>query len=302
MIRHLARFLLACSLALSMVDSYAMTDLPFDRVSAGKSEVAFQTGEDDEPGLIMLGQSKIKGTPSFYALDEQSGVIWIYKGSESPRQLTEIVGREVRGFGALENGEFFLLTTSSKGTLIERFNSRGRRYEHLKVKMMVESSTIGKIEFDGKDGFVIMFEDTGYTVDRWGHAVEPLDGYPLINSKESVNFEFNDGFIDLSFAPSDKTRRVRLPLFYKPDHVEFFRTTPKGIYFLIETEFNEATYESTFFIYKVRFDSRRQTAGMFVNLPYAHLDQRHFWFDDEGNIYLTTLKGSEYATWWIGNF
>lgn len=280
----------------------ALENLPFERVSSGRSELAFQVGEVDSPGLIMLGQSKIKGVSGFYAYDEERGVIWVFRGSEAPRQLTEIVGREVRGFGALENGEFFLLTTSSKGTLIERFNSRGRRYEHLKVKLRVENSTIGKIEFDGKDGFVIMFDDTGYTVDRWGHVVEPLEGYPLINSKESVNFEFNDGHIDLTFNPSEKTRRVRLPLFYKPDHVEFFRTTPKGIYFLIETELNENTYESTFFIYKVRTDSRRQTAGMFVNLPFSYSDQRFFWFDDEGNIYLTTLKSHEYSTWWIGNF
>lgn len=280
----------------------AMDDLPFDKVSSGKSVLPFQVEDVDAPGLIMLGQSKVKGVGSFYAYDEETGIIWLFKGSESPKQLTEIAGREVHGFGALENGEFFLLTTSSKGTLIERFNSRGRRYEHLKVKLDVESSTIAKIEFDGKDGFVIMFDDKGYSVDRWGHAIEPIEGYPLINSNESVNFEFNSGYIDLSFTPSEKTRRVRLPLFYKPDHVEFFRTTPKGMYFLIETELNESTFESTFFIYKLRPDSRRQTAGMFVNLPYSHVDQRYFWFDDEGNIFLTTIKRQEYATWWIGNF
>lgn len=280
----------------------ALENLPFERVSSGRSERSFQVEEVDSPGLIMLGQSKIKGEAGFYAYDEERGVVWIFRGSEAPRQLTEIKGREVRGFGALENGEFFLLTTSRKETLIERFNSRGRRYEHLKIKLQVENSTIGKIEFDGRDGFVLMFDDTGYSVDRWGHVVEPLEGYPLINSKESVNFEFDDGHIDLFFSPSEKTRRVRLPLFYRPDHVEFFRTTPKGIYFLIETELNESTYESTFFIYKVRIDSRRQTAGMFVNLPYSHANQRYFWFDDDGNIYLTTLKRHEYATWWIGNF
>ena len=279
-----------------------LLELPFDKLSSGTSPLAFQSGEVDEPGLQPLGASMVKGEVTLYALDAQTGIIWIFAGKSAPRQLTQVLGRDVRGFGSLSSGEFFLLTTDGKKTLIERFNSRGRRYEHLKVKLELESDSIATVEFDGKDGFVIMSQDRGYTVDRWGHAVEPVEGYPLINSKESINFEFEDGHIDIHFRPSEKSQRVRLPLFYKPDHVEFFRTTRKGLYFLIETELNFETYESTFFIYKVQAGSRRQTAGMFVNLPYNSIDQRFFWFDDEGNIYLTTLSKKDYATWWIGNF
>lgn len=277
-------------------------ELPFEKLSHGKSVEPFQVGDVDAPGLLPLGAAKVKGEVALYAVNPDSGVIWLFQGKRSPKQLTQVLGREVQGFGGLENGEFFLLTNDGKKTLIERFNSRGTRYEHLKVNLTMESSGIASIEFDGKDGFVIMAQDRGYSVDRWGHAVEPIDGYPLINSHESINFEFDDGHIDIRFNPSEKTQRVRLPLFYKPDHVEFFRTTKKGLYFLIETELNFSTYESTFFIYKVQAGSRRQTAGMFVNLPYNDLDTRLFWFDDDGNIYLTTLSSQEYATWWIGNF
>lgn len=297
----LLKKLLPMILLFFAVESFASTtkSLPLDNKLKGKASLAFDT-EGTFEGLRYLGTTLLEGEPAIYAHRyDNNFMIRFHKGVE--RVLGEVRGREIRGFGTMERGQYILLTEGPGGQLIEKFNSRGVRIYHIEVTIELDSDDLYTVEFDG-NSFYIIGAERGYRVGRFGGQASAFEGFPIFGTEDFLSYDFQDGYLGIKFLPEQRSFYVRIPLFFPPDHVEFFRKTSRGLYFLLETEINMQNYESTFFIYKIDKERVRQVGGLYVSLPYSPRAERSFWFDEEGRIFLTTLEGKAYQVWYVGHF
>lgn len=296
--RILIAIVVTCLLCTPLL-AFNAKDLPLDNRLKGTASFKFDT-EGMQEGLRYLGTSIRMGEPVIYAFRYENNYMYRYHAGKE-LVLGEIRGREIRGFGTMDDETYLVLTEGPKQILIERFNSRGTRIFHIPISIELETDELYSIEFDG-DYFYIIGPERGHKVGRFGGKATSFKGFPIFGTKEFLDFEFSSGFLEISFLPQRSTYKVRIPLFYPPDHIELFRKTSRGLYFLLETELNMQTFESTFFIYKIDSLRVRQVGGLYLNLPYRPKAERSFWFDAEGNIYVTTLENNSYQVWYVGHF
>ncbi len=292
----LPAFLLACFMSFVL----SAHELPLDKHLSGRSAIGFEEDGNGE-GLRYLGSGWQSGQANLFAHDYDTHILYRFN-SKGRTTLGEIRGREILGFGLEETGEFYLLTKRNRQFLIEKFNSRGTRISHVSVKIQLMSDELYHIESDGKD-FYLIGPNEGHRVAINGGTAKVFNGYPIIGQKdEYLNYKFHNRTLEISFYPEQKTRKIQIPLFNAPDHVELFRRTSKGLYFMLETELDLNRNESTFFIYKVDSTRLRLNGGLYLSLPYSARTERFFWFNQQGHIYMTTLRGHEYRVWFIGQF
>lgn len=296
----LSALLFACTLSFFAMATTSAHELPLDKHLSGRSEISFEE-EGNGEGMRYLGSGWQKGSANLFAQDYETQILYRFN-SHGRTALGEIRGRDILGFGLEESGEFYLLTKRDHNHLIEKFNSRGTRISHISIKIQMMSDELYHIDTDGKD-FYLVGPNEGHRVSLNGGTAKKFDGYPIIGQKdEYLNYKFHHQTLEISFYPEMKTRKIQIPLFSAPDHVELFRRTSRGIYFMLETELDLERDESTFFIYKVDSTKLRLNGGLYLSLPYSTRTERFFWFNQEGHIYMTTLRGHEYRVWFIGQF
>jgi hypothetical protein len=289
-------------LSLSLISAAEATNLPLKSVFKGRTFTSFDT-EGMGEGLLYLGSGLFQGAPSLYVLNQKNNQIHRYTKSGS-KFLTEIKNREVVGFGTLDNGQFLLLTNYRRSQYkIERFNTKGDRISHIDMRINLDNDELHQLDLDDEH-YVIQGPSSGYKVHKWGGQAVKFSGFPIAGSNEYFDFEFNENnILDISFMPSERKQGLRIPFVKNIDNVSFFKNSGSHLlYFLIETEVDLQTSTSSFYIYKANRKDLYATKGVAVTLPYNNRSERHFWFDDKGNIYVTTIKGRSYQVWWMTNF